>query len=109
MSVEIKVKPENLTGSQLVDIFNLFCKAFEIEPSERDRRFLEGQGLDCLNSQFGLDYRPYMGAKFFGHVRGDNIQFHGYSDPKYSRQQQKDEKFAQLILAYASKNRLDTA
>lgn len=103
MPVELPLHPNQIGVEDLVGIYKCFCQAFEIEVTPRDERFMRREGLDRLRSQFGLDYRPYMGAKFFGNKRGNLTVFHGYRSPEDSEEQARDRQFQELVLQYFKK------
>ena len=104
MGVEVLIKPEEISGNDLVQVFKLFCKSFGIESNERDEEFLRTQGLEALRKGIcGLDYRPYMGAKFFGERGLKSIRFHGYSAPHDSNWESKDKNFQIEVEQYFGK------
>ena len=78
MRAEIPIKPDEITSEQLLGVFRLFCQAYEINFDDYHRA-LGSAGIEQLKSGH-LDYRPYMGAKFFGDRSTGGTSFHGYSD-----------------------------
>jgi hypothetical protein len=101
MPAEFEVKSlESITNENIVEIFRLFCKAFEIKSHKDDEKFLRRESLDLIKDHGGIDYRPYMGAKFFGQKFGNTLQFHGYSDPEDPNYELKDKKFQELVKEY---------
>jgi len=104
MPVELPIQANALSGNDLVEIFRLFCKAYNIESTKRDEEFLNKYGIKSLVSEpGGLDYRPYMGAKFFGFRVGDAVKFHGYVLLDDTDWQAKDVQFGKLVLQHFSK------
>ncbi|MEK6907031.1 MAG: hypothetical protein AABW45_00745 [Nanoarchaeota archaeon] len=102
MPIELKIKSEDLSNDDMVNVFRLFCKAFEIKSNKINDEFFKTRALEVMK-KFGLDYRPYMGAKFFGKEYTNSIIFHGYSqqqDPNYNL---KDKKFQDLVKDYFNK------
>ena len=94
MRVELRLKAEDLRPDELFEIYKIFCESYGIEANQHDERnFRRGARVKYVRDSFGLDYRPYMGAKFFGHRRGNGIEFWGYSDPHDPLWENKDEKF----------------
>ena len=102
MSAKIPLPPSEITPDNLVEIYELFCEAYEIKKSKRDSSFMKIQGLNRLRSVFALDYRPHIGGKFFGRGNRNATQFHGYSEPEDPRQDAKFSKFEELVLKYSS-------
>lgn len=104
MPVEIDINPRDLTGNQLEQIYRLFCQAFEIEPTQRHLSEMKDEGeyslLQELRNGRGIDFRPYMGAKFFASDFSDSVQFHGYSQPEDNSWNQKDKRFTELVLEH---------
>ncbi|MBI2583459.1 MAG: hypothetical protein HYW25_02225 [Candidatus Aenigmarchaeota archaeon] len=102
MPVRISIRPEKLAAKVLVDIFKMFCEAYGIEYRERyDGRFLRNLGIKTLRRRERLDYRPCLGAKFFGdEIREDGITFHGYSDPEDPKWQERDGLFRERVESY---------
>jgi len=99
MPLELKLdEGQSITEEDLVQMFRCFCEAFGIEVAGRDEKFMREQGLSCLNEPVGIDYRPYMGAKFFGKRTGNYFCFHGYSEPDDPEQEIKDKRFEELAL-----------
>ena len=124
MGAEVPIKAEEMTGEQLVEVFKLFCQAYKITYSDDFHgAVLSLSGLESLHNG-RLDYRPYMGAKFFGSGRENGTYFHGYSDAldpwpsdagkepaSYKKQKEKlakqqancDKKFERLVLEHFKK------
>ena len=57
------------------------------------------RGIEDLH-EGRLDYRPYMGAKFFGQNLGNLTQFQGYSSPEDKEWEDKDRRFGEFVLQY---------
>jgi len=114
MRLEVLIEPNKLKKNQLVDIYKLFCQAYEFEPSEIDEPQLRAYGVDRIRDSWGLDFRPWMGAKFFAR-KGYNggVAFRGYAhrqpmdetvpDP---RGDIKYTKFKELLAQYCKDNEL---
>ena len=100
MSVEINLDNLNLSANHIIRIYKMFCVAYKIEFREDDKKFFEHNGLEYLNSFGGLDYRPYMGGKFFGQKFGNVVRFHGYSSPEDPKYEKKDKDFQKLVEEY---------
>ena len=99
MSIKVQISPKNLSANQLVKIFHLFCKAYDIEPKEYDDRYLRNQGIQKVNSGSTLDYRPFMGAtKFFVVGIGEHIEVWGYASD--NPQPKEREEFRKSITDY---------
>jgi hypothetical protein len=98
MSVELPLLPTEIKPNNLVEIYRLFCQAYDVDMSQRDESFMRDEGVEHLRSIFGLDYRPYMGGKFFGQKIGNSTQFHGYSEPQDPKQDMKTSKFEKLVI-----------
>jgi len=98
MTLSIPVPAKILSVDQLVEIFHLFCKAYDIEPDERDGAYFSGQGIRLVNSGSTLDYRPFMGAKFFAVGNDDNTEFWGYTSD--DSQPKQAEEFGKLVMDY---------
>ena len=86
----------------LVEIYRLFCQAYEIEFTGRDERFMRSSGVDHLCAR-GLDYRPFYGAKFFGQKSGQSTRFWGYADIEDLGEYKNDRRFQELTEEYLSK------
>ncbi|MFA4820295.1 MAG: hypothetical protein WC613_05055 [Candidatus Aenigmatarchaeota archaeon] len=102
MPVELPLHPNQVSVEDLVEIYRAFCTSFDIRVTPRDERFMRTRGIEDLHDGH-LDYRPYMGAKFFGQKFGKSTQFHGYSFPEDTDWQGKDKRFQELVLQYLSK------
>ncbi len=98
MAINIPVK--NLSVDQLVDIFYLFCKAYNIESDERDESFFRNLEIEAVNSGSTIDYRPFMGAKFFVVGHDKYTEFWGYTSD--GPQLREEEKFNKLVIDYLS-------
>ena len=58
-------------------------------------------GLESLRSSFGLDFRSYIGTKFFMNKTGGNaIRVWGYSDPNDQNEKQKYANFRKGLKEY---------
>ncbi|MCX6818863.1 MAG: hypothetical protein NT129_02585 [Candidatus Aenigmarchaeota archaeon] len=97
MSVELSVKPDRISVEDLIEIYGLFCKAYEINIDKSDERFFRSLGIQALHGGH-LDYRPFMGAKFFGQWLGNSTQFHGYTNYGGYDQKVNDNKFRELVI-----------
>ena len=71
----VKIFRENLSVDDLVTIYQLFCKAFDIEIDEIDKRFFRRNGLEHLSQSIGLEYRAFEDTKFFGTKIGKTYYF----------------------------------
>jgi len=106
MPVKFILDPERFGGKELAQIYRLFCEAYEIEILDDDDFSVFGGdiigtlGMEHLReSSFGLDWRPYMGAKFFGRMRGNHFEFHGYTEDE-SRSEEHDAEFQKRVREY---------
>ena|SRR3989344_5112505 len=102
MSLKLLIAPDGISVDELIKIYTLFCEAYKIEVDERDEQFLRTRGIKDLHKGH-LDYRPSVGAKFFGQRIGNTIQFHGYSYPDDPEWKAKDEQFIKLFIQYYGK------
>jgi len=123
MGAEVPIKPEEITEEQLVEVFRLYCQAYGVTFGDYHKEMLCAQALPQLKEGH-LDYRPYMGAKFFGSRSKNGTYFHGYSDAldpwpsdagkepaSYKKRKEKmekqqaesDKKFERLILEHFKK------
>ncbi len=108
MPVKLNLPLEKLSEDYLVDIYKLFCKAYEIGPTDYDEIYLRKNGLYLLKHRWGIDYKIYHGAEFFVQTTKDGISFYGYAKPIDPDFKSKDEKFQTLANEYFDKNRGDT-
>ena len=99
MPIKVQISPKNLSANQLVKIFHLFCKSYDIEPNGHDDRYLRNQGIQKVNSGSTLDYIPFMGTtKFFVVGIGEHIEVWGYTSD--NPQPKEREKFRKSITNY---------
>ena len=102
MAVSVNIRADAITVDTLVDVYHLFCDAFEMERNDHQDALL-GSQYSHLVTFTGIDFRPYMGAKFFAKGFGDGqTEFYGYSEPNDSRQDEKIDRFSQLLEDYFS-------
>ncbi len=105
MPVEFTLERE-LTNPELFKIYELFCQAYEITPDAIDKDILNARGMETVRESGGMDWRPFMGAKFFGtEHQADgkaSYRFHGYNDHLGDRDIQlaRGQQFQELVLAY---------
>ena len=97
MQTKVSIGLEKITGENILKIFQIFCEVYGIEKSERDEMFMKEQAINHLNSKFGLDYRPFMGAKFFGVGRITFSEFHGYNDVLEYDLYEKEQEFQRRV------------
>ena len=105
MGIELMLTPEQISGEELVRIYKLFCCAYDVQPDKNDVRYLNGLGVEALQSFNGLDLRPNsIGGKFIGERDGSSTRFWcnlKFPDPDEKR---KDERFLALAVDYYGQN-----
>ena len=71
MPVKLKLREDDL-----INILKLFCESHEISWTDYDEKFLKREGLNRLKyDAFGLNYKIFYGAEFFGNRNGNSIIF----------------------------------
>ncbi len=88
---------EDITEGDMLKIFRIFCDVYRIEISKNDVRFMQEQSISHFRSRGGLDYRPFMGAKFFGSGFTDFSEFHGYNDTQEYESEEKAREFQRRL------------
>jgi len=80
MAFEMRYNRSNFDCRDLIWYFRLFCWAHEIEePEDLIEKFKIRAEMSFESLMKGnLDYRPYMGAKFFVNFHGNLHVSHGY-------------------------------
>ena len=94
MTVKIDVGRE-LTSKEIFGIYKLFCEAYSINVKDYDIDILGSKSDDMIES--GIDWRPFMGAKFFGEKRDTRYEFHGYTDFPQEELEVNEERFKSLV------------
>ncbi len=80
MSVKIKISCEDITKEQLFNIYNLYREAYKIKEKDEDKHYFFNEGIKLLNAGQAVDYRPFMGAKFFAQPFSYGVtEFWGYT------------------------------
>lgn len=95
MSLTIPIPAKKLTIEQLMQVYSKFCEAYNFELNEYDENYLRNQGIKRLQLGSNIDYRPFMGAKFF--VIGNDVhtEFSGYTSDEPQPRESKE--FERLI------------
>ena len=94
--VKVKINYEKITKEQLLGIYNLYEKAYDIKKDDQNKHYFLDEGIHILNNGNTIDYHPFMGAKFFAEVLDDNtIEFWGYT--RDLPQQKERGKFEKLL------------
>jgi hypothetical protein len=101
MAIRIPIPAKNLTVEQLAEIYYRFCKAYKFEADANDEVFLRDRGIKTVNSGSILDYRPFMGAKFFAAGNDRYIKFWGYTSDK--PQSEEEKRFERMVVEYLGK------
>jgi len=100
MQLELGISAEEMDGETLLQIYQMFCRAFNIKVDKMAEAYFRERGIKDLIGNFGIDYRPYMGAKFFGTRGGNSVIFHGYRAPKDKRKEKREKEFRRLAQEY---------
>ena len=97
----VPIPAKDLSVDQLIDIFHLFCKAYHIDIEQRgdiDEMYFRYTGIQAIKSGSWIDYRPFMGGKFFANGYREYIQFSGYTSD--SPQDKESKEFNTLVRKY---------
>ena len=102
MPFKLPLRLEQIAQEDVIEVFRLFCNAFEIKFDDSNKKSLEAIGMDDLRKGEQLEYRFSTIGKFFitPRPRQGFIKFHAYAylnDPHYRL---KDEKFEELVKKY---------
>ncbi len=98
----VNIPRKEFSIEDLVAIYEIFAMEFEVHVRKQDIDFFQGEGLQRLEDSWGIDYRPFMGAKFFGQKFGDHFQFHGYND-LVGNWEERDKEFQEEVIMYFQK------
>ena len=98
--VTIDKSADKITFDNLMTIFELFGKAYDIDTAPKDIKYFEERGVEDLRSPGGLRYTPFLGATFAGKRYGQSTQFWGQRQLNDPKQGERDSKFEQLVLNY---------
>lgn len=97
MPARINKGLEDISMEDVLRVFRIFCEVYGIKVSKQDVRFMQEQAIDHLSSRWGLDYRPFMGAKFFGQAYSGFSEFHGYDDTREYDTEEKSQEFQRRL------------
>jgi hypothetical protein len=94
----INKSANDLTPEDVERIFSLANKCYNFEVDGRNLaralNYLKGEGLQDVRSGVGIDYRPYMGAKFFINKVGDKaVSTSAYSTQEDLLGDEKDQRY----------------
>lgn len=107
MSIELKIKPEEITGNRLFNIYKLFCEAYDENVSENDKgffkgyrrhgEFIKGLALFRMVTNEGIYYKPYEKQARFHSKKTprSTIQFWGELIPENKKKQKKFEELVE--------------
>jgi hypothetical protein len=98
MPISVPIPAKDVTVDQLVEIFNRFCKAYDFIPNEMDDIYIRYRGHPILVKGGTIDYRPFMGAKFFATGDDKHTEFWGYTSER--PQKRKEYEFERLVMQY---------
>ncbi|MFA6088411.1 MAG: hypothetical protein WC755_00980 [Candidatus Woesearchaeota archaeon] len=90
-----------ITKEELIEVYKLFCKMYEIQLQQTDEKRFLFKNYDCLIKNGYLDHKPFMTAKFFASKQDSNYHFHGYND-ELRDGSDRDLQFQELITKYFS-------
>ena len=101
MPAELKLKLEEITESDLVEIFKRFCKVYDIGyPNGHEKRLIT-EALNDLRTYSNFQYKLYpkieLGAIFFGKKKDESIQFWDYKKIRGKGWKEKDERFKKSV------------
>jgi len=103
MSIEIKIDPKEINAKDLFEVYKKYCQAYKLDlaifASDRDKLQL-GMELERLED-WCIDYRPFMGAKFFAQSSSDRVSFWGYTSDE--KQEKESQEFNNLVKEYFEK------
>ena len=94
MTVKIDLGRE-LTSKEIFGVYELFCEAYSINVKDYDIDILGSKSDEMIES--GIDWRPFMGAKFFGEKLDTRYEFHGYTDYPPEELEVNEERFESLV------------
>ena len=100
MPVELELRLEKVSSSDLVEVYRSLCEVFGIKYLERDARHIEKNGLYDLREIGSFDHNPYFGGKFFVRVIGNQIIFNGYNQREDINDESKEKRFKKLLIKY---------
>jgi hypothetical protein len=95
MMVSVNLSVRLIDADKLTQIYDCFCRAYSFKCMDIDEIYLKQQGIVILNSGSTLDYRPFMGAKFFAVGDDEHVEFWGYTSDKPQPNEAK--KFGKLV------------
>lgn len=102
MGIELCMDSKEISEDKLVDIFKLFCDAYDLGFMDADERFLRSEGIEKFRKGH-LDYNPCPEAKFIGNVYDTKLHFHGYANFGAADERIKSENFKNLVIEYFKK------
>jgi len=95
----LKKSAQELTAEQIRLIFNAAndCYKFRLDSKEMERAidYLTREGISLLKRRILIDYRPWMGAKFFIEPSGEETRIWAYSSDK--PQKRESSKFNNIL------------
>ena len=98
MTIKINIKCGEITKDELFEIYTLFREAYEVRENKWDKNYFFDRGIALIRAGGIIDYRPFLGGKFFAQCTSGGIQVWGYT--KDDPQKREESKFEKLLISH---------